>query len=70
MNEYLNNGGKVGDATYKELLRQRDAKIEWLKTQGKDASYWGTSGAETTKMYEALVKGDEYKIEDTGEVKD
>ena len=68
MNEYLNSGGKIGDATYNELLRQRDAKIEWLKTQGKDASYWGTSGEETTKMYEALVNGDEYKNEATGEI--
>ena len=68
MNEYLNSGGKIGDATYNELLRQRNAKIEWLKTQGKDASYWGTSGEETTKMYQALVNGGTYEIKDTGAV--
>ncbi len=57
MNEYLNNGGKVGDATYNELLKQRDAKIDWLESEGYDSSYWGTRGEETTAMYNELMAG-------------
>ena len=60
MNEYLNNGGKVGDATYNQLLAQRDAKIEWLKSDAggnKTEEYWGTSGAATTALYQMLQAG-------------
>ena len=57
MNEYLNSGGKVGDATYNELLRQREAKIDWLESQGYDESYWGTRGDATTALYNDLVAG-------------
>ena len=60
MNEYLNNGGEVGDATYNQLLAQRDAKIEWLKSDAggnKTEEYWGTSGAATTALYQMLQAG-------------
>lgn len=60
MNEYLNNGGKVGDATYNQLLAQRDAKIEWLKSDAggnKTEEYWGTSGTATTALYQMLQAG-------------
>lgn len=60
INEYLNNGGKVGDATYNQLLAQRDAKIEWLKSDAggnKTEEYWGTSGAATTALYQMLQEG-------------
>ena len=60
INEYLNNGGKVGDKTYNELLAQRDAKIEWLKSDAggnKTEEYWGTSGAATTALYQMLQAG-------------
>lgn len=58
INEYLNNGGKVGDATYKELRKQRDAKIDWLEEQGYDSSYWGTRGSKTDEMYSRIAGGD------------
>ena len=70
MNEYLSKGGTTSDATYQELLKQRNAKIEWLKTQGKDASYWGTSGDETTEMYNALLKGGSYTSAISGKTMD
>ena len=57
INEYLNSGGKVGDATYNELFRQREAKIDWLESQGYDESYWGTRGDITTAFYNDLVAG-------------
>jgi hypothetical protein len=57
MNEYLNNGGKTTDKAFKELLAQRDAKIEWLKSEGYDKSYWGTSGEDTLKKYQELEAG-------------
>ena len=57
INEYLNSGGEVGDATYKELRKQRDAKIDWLEEQGYDSSYWGTRGSETDEMYSRIAGG-------------
>lgn len=60
INEYLNNGGKVGDETYNQLLAQRDVKIEWLKSDAggnKTEEYWGTSGAATTALYQMLQAG-------------
>ena len=60
MNEYLSKGGKTSDDTYKQLLTQRNAKIDWLKTQGKDKSYWGTYGDETTDMYDRLLGGENW----------
>ena len=57
INEYLNNGGEVGDVTYKELRKQRDAKIDWLEEQGYDSSYWGTRGSETDEMYSRIAGG-------------
>ena len=60
INEYLNNGGEVGDETYNQLLAQRDAKIEWLKSDAggnKTEEYWGTSGAATTALYQMLQSG-------------
>jgi hypothetical protein len=57
INEYLNKGGKVGDATYNELNSQRDAKIEWLKTQGKGKDYWKFSGTDTTDAYNLMMAG-------------
>ena len=60
MNEYLSKGGKTSDDTYKQLLAQRNAKIDWLKTQGKDKNYWGTYGDETTDMYDRLLSGENW----------
>lgn len=60
MNEYLSKGGKTSDNTYKQLLAQRNAKIDWLKTQGKDKNYWGTYGDETTDMYDRLLGGENW----------
>ena len=60
MNEYLSKGGKTSDDTYKQLLAQRNAKIDWLKTQGKDKSYWGTYGDDTTDMYDRLLSGENW----------
>jgi len=57
MNEYLNNGGKTTDKAFKELLNQRNAKVEYLKSQGYDESYWGTSGEDTLKKYQELEAG-------------
>ena len=57
MNEYLNNGGKTTDKAFKDLLNQRNAKVEWLKSEGYDESYWGTSGEDTLKKYQELEAG-------------
>lgn len=57
MNEYLSKDGSTKDVTYQELLKQREAKIDWLETQGYDSSYWGTRGDETTAMYNRILGG-------------
>ena len=60
MNEYLNNGGKTTDKAFQDLLKQRNAKIEWLESDAggnKGSEYWGTKGADTLAYYEKLASG-------------
>ena len=62
INDYLVDGGKVGDETYNQLLAQRDAKIEWLKTDeggNKTEDYWKHSGQDTTDMYNSIYGTDD-----------
>ena len=62
INDYLVDGGKVGDEVYNQLLAQRDAKIEWLKTDAggnKTEEYWKTSGQATTDMYNKIYGTDD-----------
>lgn len=60
MNEYLNSGGKTTDKAFQDLLKQRNAKIEWLESDAggnKGSEYWGTKGADTLAYYETLTSG-------------
>jgi ABC-type transporter Mla subunit MlaD len=60
MNEYLSKGGSTDDETFKELQRQREAKIAWLKTDeggNKGPEYWGTSGQDTIDKYNRILAG-------------
>lgn len=60
MNEYLNSGGKTTDKAFQDLLKQRNAKIEWLESDAggnKGSEYWGTKGADTLAYYETLTNG-------------
>ena len=60
MNEYLNNGGKTTDKAFQDLLKQRDAKIEWLQSDAggnKGSEYWGTKGDVTLSYYKDLENG-------------
>lgn len=60
MNEYLNSGGKTSDKAFQDLLKQRNAKIEWLESDAggnKGSEYWGTKGADTLAYYETLTSG-------------
>lgn len=74
MNEYLQKeGASTSDAAFQELLKQRQAKIDWLKSDeggNKGVDYWGTEGDETLKMYEALMRGDSSFITGSGKVID
>lgn len=60
INEYLNSGGKTSDKAFQDLLKQRNAKIEWLESDAggnKGSEYWGTKGADTLAYYETLTSG-------------
>lgn len=60
MNEYLSKGGSTDDETFKELQRQREAKIAWLQTDeggNKGPEYWGTSGQDTIDKYNRILAG-------------
>jgi hypothetical protein len=59
INEYLNSGGKVGDATYNELLRQRGAKVQALKDSGQydEKLHGNKTDEEINTMYTTLQNG-------------
>lgn len=58
MSQYLQGEGhSINDDAYIELLKQRNAKIDYLESKGYTEDYWGTRGNETTDMFSELVAG-------------
>lgn len=57
MSSFLASGGNIESDTYKKLLEQRNAKIDWLETQGYDSNYWINRGDETTQNFKDLING-------------
>lgn len=58
MSQYLQGDGhSINDDAYIELLKQRNAKIDYLESKGYTEDYWGTRGNETTDMFSELVAG-------------
>lgn len=50
---YVKNGGEIGSKTWDELVSQRDAKIEWLKSQGYSSDYWmGVTGDDVSDLFQ------------------
>ncbi len=52
---YLANGGKIGDAGYRQIMAQTDAKIDWMKSQGYGRDKWGYTAAERTERYKNMT---------------